>query len=301
MGSILDIYTGFFGLSGRPFAIAPDPDMIFWSPQHRRAFSLMEYSIVTHAPITLVTGEVGAGKTLLVQRLLRSVGDDVIFGLVSQVRGYAEDVLPWVLLSLGEAADPQDSMVELYARFEERLIREYAAGRRVVLIFDEAQNLSDAALEQIRTLTNMNTGTDDLLQVFLVGLPSLRDRIEAPTLHPLAQRIGAASHLPAMDEETTTDYILHRLHAVGGETDLFSAEAIEMIHERTHGIPRLVNQLCDFAMVYAFSKNTDRIDHATIQQVIKDDVFFSGQTLLPPSEREAPPMAVFRAKAASRD
>ena len=301
MGSILDIYTGYFGLTARPFAIAPDPDLVFWSPQHRRAFSLMEYSIVTRAPITLVTGEVGAGKTLLVQRLLRGVGDDVVFGLVSQVRGFAEDVLPWVLLSLGEVADPQDTMVELYARFEERLIREYAAGRRVVLVFDEAQNLSDTALEQIRTLTNMNTGSDELLQVFLVGLPSLRERIESPALQPLAQRIGAACHLPAMDDETTTDYILHRLHAVGGETDLFTAEAIEMIHERTHGIPRLVNQLCDFAMVYAFSKNNDRIDHMTIQQVIKDDVFFSGQTLLPPAERDAAPMAVFRARTGSRD
>jgi len=301
MGSILDIYTGYFGLNARPFAISPDPDLVFWSPSHRRAFSLMEYSIVTRAPITLVTGEVGSGKTLLVQRLLRGVGDDVVFGLVSQVRGFAEDVLPWVLLSLGEAADPHDSMVELYARFEERLIREYAAGRRVVLVFDEAQNLSDTALEQIRTLTNMNTGTDELLQVFLVGLPALRERIESPALQPLAQRIGAACHLPAMDEETTTDYILHRLHAVGGETDLFSPEAIEMIHERTHGIPRLVNQLCDFAMVYAFSKNNDRIDHMTIQQVIKDDVFFSGQTLLPPADREAAPMAVFRARTATRD
>jgi general secretion pathway protein A len=301
MGSILDIYTGYFGLNGRPFAIAPDPELVFWSPQHRRAFSLMEYSIVTRAPITLVTGEVGSGKTLLVQRLLRSVGDDVIFGLVSQVRGLADDVLPWVLLSLGEAADPHDSMVELYARFEERLIREYAAGRRVVLVFDEAQNLSDAALEQIRTLTNMNTGSDELLQVFLVGLPSLRDRIEAPALHPLAQRIGAASHLPAMDDETTTDYILHRLHAVGGETDLFTAEAIAMIHERTHGIPRLVNQLCDFAMVYAFSKNNDRIDHMTIQQVIKDDVFFSGQTLMLTAEKDVAPTAMFRARTATRD
>ncbi|MEZ5754206.1 MAG: AAA family ATPase [Paracoccaceae bacterium] len=299
MGTILDIYTGYFGLKARPFAIAPDPGLLFWSSSHRRAYSLMEYSIVTKAPITLVTGEVGTGKTLLIQHMLRSVGDDVVFGVVSQVRGAAEDVLPWVLLALGEEAAPSDTMVELFARFEARLIREYAAGRRVVLVFDEAQNLSDNALEQIRTLTNMNTGTDELLQVFLVGLSGLRDRIVAPELQPLAHRIGAASHLPVMDVETTGEYIRHRLQAVGGDVDLFSDEAVELIHERTTGIARQVNQLCDFAMVYAFSKGNDRIDRMTVQQVIKDGVFFGGQVVLPPAAE--PVVPVTRMRTASKD
>lgn len=280
MGSILDIYTGYYRLSGRPFAIAPDPDILFWSLAHRRAYSLMEYAVITRAPITMVTGEVGTGKTLLVQQLLRSVGDDVVFGLVSQIKGMADDVLPWVLVALGEAVDAGDSMVELLARFEERLIHEFSLGRRVILIFDEAQNLSDRALEQIRTLTNLNTGKDELLQVFLVGLGSLRDRISVPELQPLAHRIGTATHLPAMDAQTAQDYVRFRLEAVGGSGDLFSEEAVALIHERTQGIARLVNQLCDLAMVYAFSKGNAQIDHATVAQVIRDGVFYGGQALL---------------------
>lgn len=303
MGSILDIYTGYFGLSARPFAISPDPDMLFWSMTHRRAYSLMEYAIVTRAPITLVTGEVGAGKTLLVQHLLRNVGDDVIFGLVSQVRGKAEDVLPWVLLALGEPAEPHDSMVDLFSRFEERLIREYAAGRRVVLVFDEAQNLSDQALEQVRTLTNMNTGTDELLQVFLVGQSGLQDRIMGSSLQPLAQRIGAACHLPAMDAQTTGEYVRHRLKAVGGKEEIFTEDAVDLVHERTGGLARLVNQLCDFSMVYAFSKGNPQIDRMTVMQVINDGVFFGGQAIMAPAAKaEITQMPMFRPRtAASQD
>lgn len=302
MGSILDIYTGYFGLNARPFAIAPDPDMLFWSITHRRAYSLMEYAIVTRAPITLVTGEVGAGKTLLVQHLLRNVGDDVVFGLVSQVRGKAEDVLPWVLLALGEPAEPADSMVELFSRFEERLIQEYAAGRRVVLVFDEAQNLSDQALEQIRTLTNMNTGTDELLQVFLVGHSGLRERIVNSALQPLAQRIGAACHLPAMDSATTGEYVRHRLKAVGGNHELFTDEAVDLVHERTGGLARLVNQLCDFSMVYAFSKGNPQVDKMTVMQVINDGVFFGGQALMAPADKDdVAHLPNFRARPAPLD
>ncbi|NBE06499.1 ExeA family protein [Paragemmobacter ruber] len=302
MGSILDIYTGYFGLSARPFAIAPDPDMLYWSNAHRRAYSLMEYAIVTRAPITLVTGEVGSGKTLLVQHLLRNVGDDVVFGLVSQVRGKAEDVLPWVLLALGEPAEPEDTMVDLFSRFEERLIREYAAGRRVVLVFDEAQNLSDTALEQIRTLTNMNTGTDELLQVFLVGHSSLKERIVGTILQPLAQRIGAACHLPAMDAETTGEYVRHRLRSVGGNDDIFTDDAVDLVHEHSGGLARLVNQLCDFSMVYAFSKGNPQVDDLTVMQVINDGVFFAGQALLPPAAREeVMHIPVFRSRATPQD
>ena len=276
VGNILDIYTEFYGLTARPFAIAPDPELIYWSSAHRRAYSLLEYGIITRAPITLITGEVGTGKTVLIQHLLRSAEDDVTYGLVSNAQGGRDELLRWVLLALGQPAEAGDTYVDLYARFEDHLVGEYAAGRRVVLVFDEAQNLTADSLEEIRMFTNINTGTDELLQVVLVGLPELRERVLRPALRAFAQRVTAAFHIPPMDEATTAAYIAHRLSCVGGKVPLFTAEAVETIHDQARGVPRLTNQLCDFAMVYAFSKGSPEVDRMTVQQVLRDGVFFSG-------------------------
>jgi len=296
MGNILDIYTDFYGLAGRPFAIAPDPDLIYWSSAHKRAYSLLEYGIITRAPITLITGDVGTGKTVLIQQLLRSAGEDVTYGLVSNAQGGRDELLRWVLLALGQPAKSSDTYVDLYARFEEHLVAEYAAGRRVVLVFDEAQNLTADSLEEIRMFTNINTGTDELLQVVLVGLPELRERILRPGLRAIAQRVTAAFHIPAMDAQTTVAYVAHRLSCVGGHAPLFTVEAVALIHEHARGVPRLTNQLCDFAMVYAFSKGSPEVDRVTVQQVLRDGVFFAG---IEPSgiasEEEAVRVPVFRA------
>lgn len=276
MGNILDIYTDFYGLTGRPFAIAPDPDLLYWSSAHKRAYSLLEYGVITRAPITLITGDVGTGKTVLVQQMLRSGGEDVTYGLVSNAQGGRDELLRWVLLALGQPAEAGDTYVDLFARFEEHLVAEYAAGRRVVLVFDEAQNLTEESLEEIRMFTNINSGTDELLQVVLVGLPELRERILKPGLRAIAQRVTAAFHIPPMDEATTAAYIAHRLACVGGKAPTFTGDAVALIHEQARGVPRLTNQLCDFAMVYAFSKGSPEIDRVTVQQVLHDGVFFAG-------------------------
>lgn len=296
MGNILDIYTDFYGLTARPFAIAPDPELIYWSSAHKRAYSLLEYGIITRAPITLITGDVGTGKTVLIQHLLRSAPDDVTYGLVSNAQGGRDELLRWVLLALGQPADASDTYVDLYARFEEHLVAEYAAGRRVVLVFDEAQNLTAESLEEIRMFTNINTGTDELLQVVVVGLPELRDRVLMPGLRAFAQRVTAAFHIPPMDAATTAAYIAHRLSSVGGHAPLFSADAVAMIHDQARGIPRLTNQLCDFAMVYAFSKGSPDVDRLTVQQVLRDGVFFAGiETSTLSTEEDAVRVPMFRA------
>lgn len=276
MGNILDIYTDFFGLSARPFAIAPDPELLYWSSAHKRAYSLLEYGIITRAPITLITGEVGTGKTTLIQQLLRTAGEDVTFALVSNAQGGRDELLRWVLLALGQPTEPSDSYVDLFARFEEHLVAEYAAGRRVVLIFDEAQNLTPESLEDLRMFTNINSGTDELLQVVLVGLPELREMVLRPALRAIAQRVTVAFHIPAMDAATTAAYVGHRLETVGGTAAIFDEGAIDLIFDHARGVPRLINQLCDFAMVYAFSKGNPEVDRLTVQQVIRDGVFFSG-------------------------
>ena len=269
----LDIYSQHFGLTARPFALAPDPDFIFWSPAYRRAYTMLEYGIVTHAPITVITGEVGAGKTTLIHHLLRSLGDEVRVGLISNPHGSRVELLRWVLMSLDQPAAADETYVDHFARFQNFMISEYAEGRRVILIFDEAQNLSREALEEIRMFTNINSGKDELLQLVLVGQPELRAIIERPDMRQFAQRVAASFHLPALDLETMTDYVRHRLKVAGASERIFDREAIETIHELTGGVPRLVNRLCDLALVYAFAKERKSVTRRTIQQILDDGAF----------------------------
>lgn len=288
MGSSLNIYTEFFGLKERPFSLVPDPDFLYWSQPHQRAFSMLEYGLLTRAPITLITGEVGAGKTTILHHLLKSVSDDVRIGLVSNAHGDRGELLRWVLLALNQPALPHETYVDLFGRFQQYLIDEYAAGRRVILIFDEAQNLSRESLEELRMFTNINSNKDELLQLVLVGQPELRDIVRRPDLRQFAQRVSAAFHLTAMDAPTVRAYIRHRLQVAGSDGDIFTITAADLIHEATGGVPRLVNQLCDFAMVYAFTKNTTKINRLTVQQVLEDGVFFAGELMDDPPSFDAP-------------
>lgn len=275
MNSILNIYTEFFGLKERPFSLVPDPEFLYWSKPHLRAFSILEYGILTRAPITLITGEIGAGKTTILHHLLQSVAPDVRIGLVSNAHGDRGELLRWVLLALDQPQLPSETYVDLFGRFQKYLIEEYAAGRRVILIFDEAQNLSRESLEELRMFTNINANKDELLQLVLVGQPELRDIIHRPDLRQFAQRVAAAFHLSAMDAQTVRAYIRHRLSVAGGDQDIFSVAAADLVHAATGGVPRLVNQLCDFAMVYAYTKNSTKVSRLTVQQVLDDGVFFA--------------------------
>ncbi|WP_096788000.1 ExeA family protein [Rhodobacter sp. CZR27] len=285
--SALEIYTSFFGLRERPFSLVPDPDFLFWSPPHRAAFTTLEYGILTRAPITLITGEVGAGKTTLLHHLLRTLGDDVKVGLVANVQGDRGDLLRWVLMALGQSAAPEAGYVDLFAHFQTCLITEYAAGRRVILIFDEAQNLGRDALEELRMFTNINAGKDELLQIVLIGQPELREMIQRPNLTQFAQRVAASFHLPSMDGQTMRDYVTHRMAVAGASREIFTPAALDAIQAATGGVPRLVNQLCDLALVYAFSRDEPEVGRGIIQQVLDDGVFFGGG-------RTAAPVLVLR-------
>ena len=278
MTSSLDIYTSYFGLTERPFSLVPDPGFLYWSPAHKRAFGILEYGIMTRAPITLITGEVGAGKTTLLHHLLKSVDADVRIGLIANAHGDRGELLRWVLLALAQPAGPHETYVDLFGRFQAYLIDEYAAGRRVILIFDEAQNLTRESLEELRMFTNINANKDELLQLVLVGQPELRDLIRRPDLTQFAQRVSAAFHLDAMDAPTVRAYIRHRLAVAGTTEDIFSLSATDMIHVYTGGVPRLVNQLCDLSMVYAYTNDQKRIQRLTVQQVLDDGVFFAARS-----------------------
>lgn len=265
-----DLYNEHFGFRERPFSLSPDPDFLYWSPAHRQAFAVLEYGLVTRAPLTVVTGEVGTGKTTLVQALLRQIGGDVTLGLISNAQGNRGDLLRWVLNALDVPFDKWDDYVALFQHFQDFVLGEYAAGRHVVLIVDEAQNLGSETLEELRMLTNVNSGKDELLQIILVGQPELRDLIRQPALRQFAQRVTATYHLHPMDLETTVAYVRHRLIHVGGTGEEFSSEAISHIHDESDGIPRMVNKLCDLALVYAASSGQDHVDAATIGELIRD-------------------------------
>ena len=270
------LYTDAFGLRERPFTLLPDPEFIFWTPMHRRAYAILEYGILTRAPITVVTGEVGAGKTTLVQRLLKSLPDNVTLGLISNAQGGRGELLRWVLYALDIDAGGVTDYVAMFQILQSFLVEEYGKGRRSILVIDEAQNLSIEGLEELRMLTNINANKDELLQLVLVGQPELRDMILRPELKQFAQRVVANFHLGGMDQRTVSAYISHRLKVAGGRGNEFTKQACERVWEVSGGIPRLVNQVCDYAMVYAATGDDRLILSSTVDQVVNDGVFFAG-------------------------
>jgi type II secretory pathway predicted ATPase ExeA len=270
----VDIYNSFFGFTERPFTLVPDPDFIFWSKSHRLAYTMLEYGVLTRSPITVVTGEIGAGKTTLLQHLLKTLGSDVVVGLISNAQGDRGELLQWVLHSLGVSFEPSASYVTLFQRLQDFLLETYAEGKRVILIIDEAQNLTSNTLEELRMLTNINSNKDELVQLVLVGQPELRQLIMRPELKQFVQRVGSSFHLSAMNADNVGEYIRHRLRVAGSTDDIFTPEAVALVHELTDGVPRLINQLCDLSLVYAFSADETVVTRETIESVLADGVFF---------------------------
>ncbi|KPP83969.1 MAG: type II secretion system protein A [Rhodobacteraceae bacterium HLUCCA08] len=265
-----NLYLDHFGFTERPFSLSPDPDFLFWSRAHARAFSVLEYGMVTRAPLTVVTGEVGTGKTTLIQALLRRLDPNQVVGLISNAQGDRGDLLRWVLNALDVTHPDAADYVTLFQTFQDFVLKVYADGGHVVLIIDEAQNLGAETLEELRMLTNINSGKDELLQLILVGQPELRQLIERPELRQFAQRVTATYHLDPMDFVTTREYVRHRLTHVGGSGDEFTDQAIRAIHGESTGIPRIINKICDLSLVYAASAGQDLVDMATIRELIED-------------------------------
>ncbi|MDV7141177.1 AAA family ATPase [Tropicimonas sp. TH_r6] len=272
----MNMYEGYFGLEKRPFTLVPDPDFLFWTPQHRRAFAVLEFGVMSQAPITLITGEVGAGKTTLLQALLGRMTEELKVGVVSNAQGERGELLQWALNALGLELHDGESHVQSFQRLQDQLLADYAAGRRVVLIFDEAQNLTKQALEELRMLTNINSSQDMLLQIILVGQPELRDLVRAPDMSQLAQRVAAHYHLQGLDADHTAGFVAHRLRQAGGTGDEITRDAASLVHQATQGLPRLINQLCDLTMLYAWSGNQTVVTEGTVREVLDDGVFFGG-------------------------
>ena len=264
-------YLDHFGFAQRPFALTPDPEFLYWTDAHRGAYAMLQYGLTTHAPITLMTGEIGSGKTLLLQYFVEDLDDSITLSMVTNTRPGTRDILQWLLPELANQSTGDE---RTFRQVREFFIAEYNEGRRVLLIIDEAQNLSLEALEELRMLTNINIGKDDVLQLILVGQPELRDMVRRPELVQFAQRVAANYHIPNMKPETVAGYIAHRLKIAGGRPAIFSKQAAARVAEVTGGVPRLVNQICDLALTYAFAEGDQMVRLATVQAVIDDGLFF---------------------------
>jgi general secretion pathway protein A len=263
------MYERHFGLNAKPFSLTPDPAFLFPSRQHAMAMTMLEYGLESQAAFSLLTGDIGSGKTTLIRRLLRQLGDQVVVGLISHTHGRFKSIHTWALSALSIAA-AADSEVAQYEALVDAIVRTYAKGRRTLLIIDEAQNLSLEVLEELRLLSNVNSERDLVLQILLVGQPELRHKLSRPELQQFAQRVSVDFHLQPLDRGEAHAYVRHRLEVAGRNTPLFLPDAIEFVHARTKGVPRLINQLCDFALLYAYADGRTTIDADLIGQVVRD-------------------------------
>ena len=259
-----------FGLTGRPFALTPDPDFWFESATHRRAMSYLSYGLAQGEGVVVITGEVGSGKTTLASRLLRNLDSDAVRAItLPTTQADGEGTLRLVAAALGIDVTDQDPWS---LAIEEALLREVREGRRVLLLVDEAQNLSDGAVEALRLLSNLQLGAEALLQIVLLGQPELRRRLARdPVVEPLRQRVVASHHLEAMTSEEVGPYLIHRLRAVGwnGRPD-FTDDAVDAIAGWSDGLPRRINTLATRVMLAAVTSSAEVIDGGLVRRIAGD-------------------------------
>lgn len=263
------MYEKFYGLRGRPFSLLPDPEFLYPSKKHRMALTLLEYGLMNQASFSVITGDIGTGKTTLIRQLLNQMERDMVVGLITNTHPSFGELLQWILMAFNLECESRDK-VEMYRIFTDFLIQQYAANRRTVLIVDEAQNMGPQALEELRMLSNVNSEKDQVLQVILAGQPGLRDNLRDPRLEQFAQRISVDYNLEPLSPEETREYIRHRLSVAGGSPDVFDDGACEAVFRYSGGIPRLVNLLCDTALVYGYAGQAPRIGAQLVEDVARD-------------------------------
>ncbi len=273
------MYEKFYGLREKPFGLSPDPAFLYPSRKHSVALSMLEYSLENRAGISVMTGEIGSGKTTLIRHLLGSMGNKVTVGLISNTHNSFGNLMQWVCNAFDIPAGT-DSKALLHEAFVKFMVKEYAQGRHTVLVVDEAQNLELETLEELRLLSNINADKHLVLQTLLVGQPELRIKLRNPSLTQFVQRIAVDFHLGPLLPEETEAYIRHRLQVAGGEHDLFTHAAMRYVHYQTGGVPRLINSLCDTALIYGFAEGLDEVRvqlvHELVSERIREGLFGAG-------------------------
>lgn len=264
------MYLDLFKLRELPFRLSPDPAFLYLSKHHARAKAYMESTIWFTDGFVVITGEIGSGKTTLIETFLKELEKDVVVAQINQTQVSATEFLQSVLAQFGFQPFKMKK-AELIATLNQFLIEQYAAGRRVLLIVDEAQNLTNKVLEEIRMLSGVETTKDKVLRIILAGQPELNEKLNSPSLVQLAQRIRLRFHLTPLSKTDTTAYIQHRLEVAGSQgREIFHPDTLPLVFRYTGGTPRLINTLCDTAMMAAFARDHEKVEEQDIQSAVEE-------------------------------
>ncbi len=281
------MYKSFYKLKRNPFDISPDPSFLFATPRHNEAMAALYHGVRGHKGFVVLTGEVGTGKTLLLRCLLDLFkgSDDVAYAYVFNGRLTPCEFLQYVASDFGLSVSGKNKS-EILTEFSNFVVARGSKGLTTVLIVDEAHHLSEDILEEIRLLTNLETPREKLLQILLVGQPELDDKLDSPTLRQLKQRVAHRAQLTPLDFDETKGYIERRLRIAGAESEsgLFPEEAVATVYRHSHGIPRLINTLCENALISAFARKLRSVTPEIVHNAACDlrlDVVH-----LPPAEPE---------------
>ena len=263
------MYEKFYGLKEKPFQITPNPSYLYKSAIHENALTYFEYGLMENVGFILLTGEVGTGKTTLIRYILDQFESEKEMAVIFSTNVTVDELLYLIMQSF-ELESEEGNKAKSLEIFQQFLINQYAQNKQPLLIIDEAQNLSDEALEEIRMLSNLQGDDQNLLQIMLVGQPELKARLKQPIHTSFSQRIAVNFFLSGLTAKETKSYITYRLERAGGRPDIFNQKAIDMIYQASRGIPRSINMLCDSALVYGFGYELETINTSVVKQVIKD-------------------------------
>jgi general secretion pathway protein A len=262
------MYVSFFGLIEKPFSITPDPRYLYLSERHAEALAHLLYGINESGGFIQLTGEVGTGKTTVVRTLLSRVPQHADVAVILNPRVTPVEFLLTICEELGLGLDEanRNSVKEMVDALNRRLLAAHAEGRRVIVIVDEAQNLSADVLEQVRLLTNLETATQKLLQIILIGQPELRVLLDRTELRQLAQRITGRYHLNPLIKPETEQYVRHRLRVAGASGEIFTPAALAEVHRVSSGVPRVINVVCDRALLGAYTEDIKKVTPALVRR-----------------------------------
>ena len=278
------MYERFYNLRERPFSLTPDPDYLYPSRVHKEALSYLQYGIEGHAGFIVITGEIGSGKTTLLQTALRSLDHQTSVSRIVNTMLDARELLEAVMLDFGLEPSPQQSKPVLLRDLARYLVDQRSMGRLSLLVIDEAQNLSLAALEEVRMLSNLETEKSKLIQIALIGQPNLRDLLQRPELEQLRQRVTVSYHLQGLDSVETAAYVNHRLRraAIGAPLE-FSRDVCDLIHLHSDGIPRKINVIADAVLLFGYGEEQRAISVDLTQEAI-DELETTG--VIQPNDRK---------------
>src|SRR5688572_13930142 len=264
------MYERYFQLRERPFALSPDPEYLYPSRVHQEALSYLRYGIEGHAGFVVITGEIGSGKTTMLQSLLGRLDRNTTVARIVNTMLDARELLEAILLDFG--MDPTGlSKPVLLHRLAQFLVQQRQANRLTLLVIDEAQNLSLPALEEIRMLSNLETEKSKLIQIIMIGQPELREKLALPQLEQLRQRITVSYHLQPLDAGETHNYINHRLkRAAVGAPVTFPREVTDLVHSRSRGVPRIINVIADATLLFAYGIDRRDIDVSTTAEALAE-------------------------------